>query len=239
MAALRSDLGLEFVILVLSVGLWFAASPASRGRDSSPADLIENALPARVTIEGASKPDLLSAVCAAVRKHRKSGVGITAAAAAAARGEYADDIVGTVLGCTGKIDCEYVGAVVKAAVSVRPGAATAISDAAMARAPDCEETIQAAARAAARSEDDRVKTNSPSASDPGPPVGTSVSPEEGFDPYEQLALVCDDGTQRAIRESLLADFLRLHSRAAIGPCPPTPTPSPVPSIAPSPSAARP
>ncbi len=235
MAALKSELVPEFVVLALSAGLWFAAAPASHSRDLSPAVLIEGALPAKKTIEEASKADLLSAVCAAVRKHRKSGAGITMAAAAA-RGEYASDIVGAVLRCAGKIDCEYVGAIVKAAVSIRPGAATAISDAAMARAPNCEQTIQAAVRAAARSEGDRVRTNSPSPAEPSPSIDTSADADEKFDPHEQLDLVCVNGTQRAVRESLLADFLRTNPGAVVGPCPPTPSPSPASSLAPSPPA---
>jgi hypothetical protein len=234
MAALKSELFLEFVILALSVGLWFAAAPASLSRDLPPAELIEKALPAKMTIEGAGKPDLLSAVCAAVRKHRKSGVGVTTAAVAA-RGEFSGDIVGAVLRCAGTTDCKYVGAIVKAAVSVRPGAATTISDVAMARAPNCEEPVQAAVRAAAQIEDERVKTDSPNPAEESPSIGKSADPEEKFDPHERLVLVCDGGMQRAVRESLLADFLRLHAKAAVGSCPATPSPS----LAPSPPAARP
>src|ERR1041385_6059147 len=152
MAALKNEVLLEFVILALFVAFWFAAAPASLGRELSGAELIENALPTKMTLEKAGKRELLYAVCDAVRRNRKSGAAITKAAASG-RGEYAPDIVGTVLHCARKADCEYVGAIVKAAVSAEPRAATAISDAAMARAPNCEETIQAAARVA-KEEDD-------------------------------------------------------------------------------------
>ena len=237
MAALKNEFLLEFVILALSVALWFAAAPASLGRNLSAAELIENALPGKIKMERAGKPDFLSAVCAAVRKDRKSGPAITMAAASA-RGEYAPDIVGAVLRCARKVDCEYVGAIVKAAVSAQPRAATAVSDAAMARAPNCEETIQAAARAA-KNEDDRAKKTAASSPQASPSISPDAGTDEGFDPSEQLALVCDGGTQRAVRQSLLADFLRSHSEAKVGSCPPTPSPSAVPSRAPSPPAARP
>lgn len=234
MAALKNKFWLEFVILTLSGAFWFAASPASLARESSAAELIEDALPSKMTMEKAGKPDFLSAVCTAVRKNRTAASAITRAAASA-RGEYAPDIIATVLRCARKVDCEDVGAMVKAAISAQPRAATAISDAAMARAPNCEESIEAAARAA-KNEDDRAPRNAPQAS---PSLSPGAGTDEGFDPHEQLVLVCDGGTQRAIRQSLLADFLRSHSEAKIGSCPPTPTPSPLPSRAPSPPAARP
>ncbi len=232
MVALKSELCLGFVILALSAGLCLAAVPSSLGRDLPPAELIANGLPAKMTIEGARKSDLLSAVCSAVRKHRKSGAGITAAAVAARR-EWAGDIVGTVLRCAGRIDCEYVGAIVKAAVSARPEAATAMSDAAMARSPDCEEAIQAPVRAGAKSEDARVKTSSPTPSEESH-SRANAGMDEGFDPHERLSQVCDSGTQRVVRASQLADFLRSHPDAAMGPCPSNPSPSPVASRAPSP-----
>ena len=238
MAAWKCELVLELVVLVLAAGLWLAAAPASLSRDLSPAALIENALPAKMTIEKASKANLLSAVCAAVQKHRKYGAGITMAAAAA-RGEYAGDIVGAVLRCAGRVDCEYVGAIVKAAVSVRPGAATAISDAALGRARNCEQSIEAEVRAAAGSGGDRVKPNTPSPAEESPSNGTSAAVDEKFDPHEQFALVCVNGTQRVVRESLLADFLRTNPAAVVGSCPPTPSPSPASSLPPPAPIARP
>ena len=229
MAALKNELVPAFLLCAMAVGLWLTA-PAARARELSPAELIEKALPARMTIEKASKSDLLSAVCTAVRKHRRSGVGITTASATA-RGEYAGEIVAAVLRCAGKVDCDYVGAIVKAGASVRPGTVTPISDAAMARAPKCGEAIEGAVRAAAQSEDLRAKANSASPSEKGM--------EEEFDPHEKLAVVCDDGLQRAVRQSQLADFLRSHTEAVVGPCPQTPTPTPLPSLAPTPPPARP
>ena len=232
MAPLKNDFWLKFVLV--SVVLGFAAAPAALAREASAAELIEDALPAKMTLEKAGKQDFLSAVCAAVRKNGKAGAAITAAATNA-RGDYAPDIVGTVLRCARKVDCEYVGAIVQAAVSAQLHAATAISDAAMARAPKCGESIEAAARAA-KNDDDHDRKNAPQ---PSPSISPSAGPDEGFDPHEHLALVCDSETQRAIRQSLLADFLRSHPKAKMGSCPPTPTPSPLPSRAPSPPAARP
>lgn len=227
MAALKRNLLLESVAFALLVGFWLVAAPALLSAGLSPAELIEDALPAKTTLARAGRADLLSAVCAVVRKDRSSGVAV-ASVAVAARGKMAGDIVGTVLRCAGKIDCEYVGGIVAAAVAARPGAAKVISAAAKAQMPKCEEAIEAAAR----KQDDLAKTNSSTEAEQGPVAGGGAVAEEEFDPREQLALVCDDGTQRTVRQSQLDDFLRSHPEAMVGPCPPTPTPSPSATAAP-------
>src|SRR4051794_32715638 len=202
MDGLRKDLLLSFVVLAILAGFWIATSPAALSRDPSPATLIQAALPGRATMENASKSDLLSAICVAVRKNRNSAAGI-AMTTAAARGEFAADIVGTVLRCVGKVDCQKVGAIVKASVSARPGAAQAISDAAIALAPKCDQSIANEVRAA-------MKTSSPSPSAQIAPGSTAAEAEREYDPHEELTLVCVDQTQRAVRQSLLTEFLRSH-----------------------------
>jgi len=233
MAALKDEVFLKHVVFALAVAFWFATAPAGLARESSAAELIENALPAKVTLQKAGKTELLSAVCAAVRENRKFGPAITMAAVAA-QAEYAPDIVGSVLRCARRVDCEFVGAIVKAAVAADPGAAASISDAALGRKPNCGEAIQASVRAALKSAEERAKAKSPGTSEPAPSVSPGAGANEEFDPHEELILVCDSGTQRAIRESLLSDFLRSHPEAKVGSCPPTPTPSPLPSRASSP-----
>lgn len=221
MAALKRELFLEFVVLALSVGFWCAVVPVSVSRDLSPAEMIGDALPAKTTMAKARRPDLLTAVCAAVRKHPAAGPGLTSAAIAA-RGEFSAEIVGTVLRCAGKVDCDYVRAVVQAALSARPAAATAISDAAMGQTPKCEEAIEAAARLAT-TEQGRAKA---SASDRTEQSPSPAGPEEAFDPHEQLVLICDKGTSRLVRKSQVDDFLRAHAGAVPGSCPSTPSPTP-------------
>lgn len=223
MATPKRDLFL--VVLALSLGFWFVAAPASPGLGLSPAEMIEEVLPAKTTIARASTEDLLSAICAVMRKDRSAGPGVTSVAVAA-RGKAAGDIVGTVLRCAGKVDCDYVGAVVEAAAAARPGAAKMISEAAKAQTPKCEEAIEAAAR----KQDDLAKTNS-SPTEQGPVAVGAPAVEEEFDPYEQLALVCDDGKERTVRQSQLDEFLHSHPAAMVGPCPPTPLSSPAPTVA--------
>jgi hypothetical protein len=242
MAAIKRELQLEFLIFLLAAAFWVATPPVSSGVEFAPADLIENALPRKTTLKRAKKADFLGAVCSAVRANRKAAAGITSAAVTA-RPALARDIVGAVLRCTRKYDCEYAGAIAGAAFAANPAAATVISDAAIARAPDCGDTIAAATRPATT-----TTTAATAAAEPGP-----TAAEERFDPLEPLKLVCTDGIQRAIRASLVDEFLRAHPDSYLGSCPPetspgrsaTPfppvprwaTPSPAPQSSPSPSPA--
>ncbi len=228
------------ILLELSVALLIAtpclaAAPASAGRELAPVELIEKALPAGKTIKSASKAELVSAVCAAVRQERDSGAGMTLVAVAA-RPELAGDLVGAILRCATKIDCEYVSLIVSTAVTAQPGAATAISDAAIGRAPNCGESIQGAVRTATRSANSRPELTLASPPGQGALIGTRGGANEGFDPHEPLVLVCEDGTPRAVRQSEIDEFLRTHPGAVSGNCPPaagtarTPVPAASPAV---------
>jgi hypothetical protein len=207
--------------LLLASGFWTALSPVALAREAAPADLITQQLPGRKTLQSASKSEFLGAVCAAVRKRRSAAAVITQAAVMARR-ESTGEIVGAVLRCGGKVNCESIGSIVAAATAAE-GDPVIIADAAIAKMPNCAETIREATRRAA-------KANERAAPEPtaeqGALIGTSNGPDEGFDPHEQLKLVCDDGTQRAVRASLLDEFIGSHPRAFAGTCPPTPTPTP-------------
>lgn len=207
MAAPKQELRFEFMVLILAAAFWLAVAPATFSRDPTPAEEIGNGLPAKATMKSASKSDFLSAVCGAVRKNQNSGAGITAVAIAA-RSELTGAIVATVLRCAGKVDCEYVGGIAGAAIRAQPKLETVISDAAIARAPDCGETVQAALRAA---------TQSAAGASPGTPHPAA---DEVFDPREELIPVCAAGVQRAIRKSLVEEFLRTNPGSHLGPCPP-------------------
>ena len=131
-----------------------------------------------------------------------------------ARRESAGDILGAVLRCGGKTNCELVGSIVAAATAAE-GDPAKIADAAMAKAPNCAETIREASRRGAKASDRAEVEVAP---EQGPLIGTSNGPDEGFDPHEQLNLVCDNGTQRAVRASQLDDFLRSNPGSFVGVC---------------------
>ncbi len=234
--------------LFLATFFWFEPLSGALAREPSATELIAEGLPPRKTLKNASKQDLLNAICRAVRKRKTSAAAITSSALAA-RKSLAGDVVGVVLRCSGKIDCEFVGTVISAAMEA-DGNAITISDAAVARAPNCAEAIQHATRPRTVSEADRNgrteasshgehperATPTPArAADMDPLIGTSAGADEGFDPLEPLTLVCDDGMQRALRVSLVDEYLRAHPGAAKGECPPA-TLHPGTTIAPGPTA---
>ncbi|MDQ3414414.1 MAG: hypothetical protein M3480_05485 [Verrucomicrobiota bacterium] len=203
--------------VLLAAGFWATTLPAAPAREVKAADLIAAELPENKSLKSASQIEFLSAVCAVVRGRRNSAAVITQTALRLRR-EAAGEIVGMVLRCVGKVNCEEAGAIV-AAASTAEGDLTKITDAAMAKVPNCAEAIREAARRESKaSERPEVQT----APEQGALIGTSGGPNEGFDPHEPLNLVCDDGTQRAVRTSQLDEFLRLKPGSFVGPCQATP-----------------
>jgi len=199
-------------VLLLGSGFWVLL-PATLAREMTASDMIADQLPARKTLKSATKSEFLGAVCAAVRKRGDAAAAITQAAVMARR-ESAGDIVEAVLRCSGKTNCELVGSIVAAATTAE-GDPTNIADAAIVKAANCAETIREAARRAAKTSD-----RAEAVPEQSPLIGTSNGADEGFDPHEKLNLVCDDGTQRAVRTSQLDDFLRSHPGSVIGVCQP-------------------
>jgi len=190
-------------------------SPAMRAAEMTASEMIADQLPARKTLKSATKTEFLGAVCAAVRKRRNAAAAITQAAVMVRR-ESAGEIVEAVVRCSGKTNCELIGSIVTAAITAE-GDPAKIADAAIARAANCTETIREASRRGAKASD---RTAAEPAPEQTPLIGTSNGADEGFDPLEQLNLVCDDGTQRAVRSSQLDDFLRSNPGSFIGVCQP-------------------
>jgi hypothetical protein len=118
---------------------------------------------------------------------------------------------------------------VAAAISADNSAATTIADAAIALAPDCADAIQNAVPRAASGGGDQADSNATGPDNQNPSSSPSKDAGEGFDPHEQLTLVCDSGTQRTVRESQVEEYLRTHPGSFPGSCPPTPTPAPTPA----------
>jgi hypothetical protein len=203
-------------VLLLATGFWVLL-PVTLAREMTASDMIADQLPARKTLKSATKSEFLGAVCAAVRKRRSAAAAITQAAVMA-RHESAGEIVEAVLRCNGKANCELVRSIVAAATTAEGDPAN-IADAAMAKAANCAESIREASRRGAKSSDRAEPEAAPAES---PLIGTSNGPDEGFDPHEQLNLVCADGTQRAVRASQLDDFLRANPGSFIGVCQPPP-----------------
>lgn len=220
--ALRLTLSL-LLTAVLAVSLWVVTVPAIRAeRTLTPVEMIQENLPPGRTMSSATKPEFLSAVCGAVKKHRPDASRITRVAVAAHH-DYAGDIVATVLRCSSDVDCVFVQRIVSAAIAAAPSEASVIDDAALALAPDCADAIQAAAG-------DGKEIVPPPAEGPedfggGVPLGQVPLPGiigGGVTPQEQLILVCDNGTQRRVLATDLGNFLNTHPGSFVGSCQPTP-----------------
>jgi hypothetical protein len=210
-SAIRQTALMVCGLLLMAAGFWMVLPPTVLARELTAAQMIADQLPGRITLKSATKSEFLGAVCAAVRKQRAAAAAITQAAVLARR-ESAGDILGAVLRCGGKASCESVGSIVAAATAAEGDPAN-IADAAMAKAPNCAEAIRDASRSGAKASD-RAQVEVAQV----PLIGTSNGPDEGFDPHEQLNLVCDNGTQRAVRASQVNDFLRSNPGSFIGVC---------------------
>ena len=217
-------------LLLLAAIFWVASVPELlAARETTAAELIAAQLPGKKTLKSATQIEFLSAVCAAVRRRRSSAPAFTQAAVLARR-ELAGESVGMILRCIGKANCEATGAVAAAATAAE-GDVAKITDAARAKAPDCAETIRAATQRKEKTgehlsphqEHPSERPEATLAPETAAMIGTSNGPDEGFDPHEPLNLVCDHGTPRAVRTSLLEEFLRTNPGAFLGPCETSPS----------------
>jgi hypothetical protein len=226
-----------FVAGLLTIGFWLATAPAARARVTTPLDLIQAGLPPGKSITTATKPEVLAAVCAAVKEHRAIAPEIARTAISAHR-EYAGDIVATVLRCSPNVDCAFVARVVRSAIATAASEASIIQDAALAINPDCADAIQGGVPDGKEVLDgkemlDGKQVLTPPGEGPAdfgggtinqvPLPGSIGGGGGGFNPGEQLLMVCDNGTQRSVRESQLGAFLRSHPGSFVGSCQPTPT----------------
>jgi hypothetical protein len=219
-------------LVALGFGFWLSLFPRAHGRDLAPAEMIQAELPSGKIMRTANRGDLLFGVCRAVRKHEATASAITSTAVAN-RNEFAGPIVGTVLRCSGKNDCEFSGAIVAAAVAAAPNSARPVGEAALAQVPACAETIRQATQSLVTrpQSNTALKPTSP-AEQQASSVTPSPSVTEHYDALEPLRLVCDEGTQRILRQSQVDDFLQTHPGAFLGRCQPKPSPTPSAKITP-------
>ena len=229
-ASHRSTARFGIALFSLAAFFWFLLLSAGQGREASATELIAAGLSGKHTLQSASKAEFLAAVCSAARDHRAAAAGIASVAVAAHR-EWTGEIVGAVLRCGGKLDCEFVGSIVRAASTVEGVTTDSISDAALAKASNCAETIRDAIKRGVK--ESAARADSADGEDSGALIGTSAGPDEGFDPHEPLQLVCDHGTRRAVRTSQLDEFLRTNPGSFVGPCSTSPEPKAAPSAAPT------
>ncbi|MGI8431991.1 MAG: hypothetical protein ACR2MW_06865 [Chthoniobacterales bacterium] len=227
------------LMVALAAGLWVATMPVVKAaRTMSPAEMIEENLPPGKTRANATKPEFLAAVCGAVKKHRPDAPAITKVAVRTHH-EYAGDIVATVLRCTSSLDCNFVRNIVIAAAQEVPSETSLIQDAALTLAPDCADAIQGLGDGKEVLDGKEMLDGKEVLEPPaeGPADGQGSGPigqvpglfgggGGGGNPQINLLLICDNGTQRRVREDQLAAFLGSHPGSFVGTCQPTPVANP-------------
>ncbi len=206
--------------------------PVAAARMMTATEMIEAGLPPGIMMKTASKPQFLTAVCAAVKDHRKAAPAI-AETAVAAHKDYAGDIVATVVRCANG-NCELTAEIVGSAIASAPDSAVAIDDAAVAIAPDCADAIQAATSKSSQGPHEPLaeRTSDEEPSDFGAPPLTAQpvlldtgGGGGGSSPETVLVSVCDNGHDRRIASNAVPHFLATHPGSFVGRCQVTPVTS--------------
>lgn len=211
--------GFVFVICtVLGFTFWTSMTPTAKAREMTPKELIESQLPAPQTLAKASKFQVLSAICAAVKRFRKDAPQILEATITA-RKEFATDAVKSVIHCLEKPDCNLIQDLVNAAITANPEAASEIADAALDVTPSCADAIQLAGiKPPGEGPNEANQTDGPT--NQNPPPGSVAG--GGVDPQEATTLICDNGTQVNVAASRVESYLQNHQGAFVGNCQLTP-----------------
>jgi hypothetical protein len=138
--AARVARSMAVLLIALSLGmtLWVATMPVAEAQQMSATRMIESNLPQGQTMAKASKGDLTSAICAAIKKNRGNAAQIIRAAVGAKK-QWAKDIMRAAFQCvgTGRNNCELLGEIYDALVAANPDDASEINQLALQLAPDC------------------------------------------------------------------------------------------------------
>jgi hypothetical protein len=225
------------VVLLIGIALastfWMVTVPVAQAHDVTPREMIESKLPKEKNLMTAAKPELLSAVCAAVRTWPHASPQIVKTAVEAHK-RFSGDIVGTALRCSREdkgVDCGLISEILVAALAVDPDEAAAILDIAFGLVPDCRDAIGEIGHNGPRSPGAGPGPgNEGNFTDPpvnqNPPPG-SIAPGGGggFDPQVTKCLVCHNiynPHEIEIPCSQVEQYLQNHPGDDLGPCQVTP-----------------
>ena len=161
------------IALALGFGFWTALTPVAKAQPVSATEMIESKLPHGKTMVTATKPELLSAVCAAVKRSPDAAPQIVKAAIDAKR-QSSRDIVQTATRCLpGDFKaqaCDGIAAIVDVAVVADPEDASGITEMVIRLYPDCRVAIGRSTEGRGVAEGEGVFTNPPP--DVNPPPGS-------------------------------------------------------------------
>ena len=205
--------------LALGASFWIATTPVANAQvPAAVTRMIEANLPRGQTMAKAGKADLLSAVCAAIKKNRGSEPQIVRMAVEA-RPQWSEDILRAAFNCvgTGRNNCKRLGEIYRAIAAADSGNTSDLTDLAIELAPDCASAFT----------DDRGQgnfANAPANQNPAPgSVGGGSASQAG------RCQVCHrdgQGRRRTLTISCNAVPAHLGHGDTEGPCPVTPTQNP-------------
>jgi hypothetical protein len=219
--------------LALGFTLWTATAPVAVAQAPNATRMIEAGLPSGTTMAAAGKADLLSAVCAAVRKNRGSAPQIVRVAATA-RPEWSGDIQRTAFECLGTRDCALLGRVLRAIITANPEAASDATDLANQLAPNCSDAFGGAKSGPGGGKSDLGggKSYLGDPVDPGYQDGFGLAPLLNQNPppgsiggggaQGNVIAICHNGRTIFVTPRGAEDHLNNHPGDRLGPCQVTP-----------------
>lgn len=211
-ATMKTSLVLGLTV-ALSIAFWTAMTPVANAQEMSPTEMIEAQLPEGKTLSTATKSELLSAVCAAIKKYPNAAPGIVKAAVDA-RKEWTADIVRTALRCLpGRVECDMVADIVTAATAANPDDASQIMEIALQLYPNCRGVIG--------QPPDEGEFGAAPPNVLAPPG--SIGGGGGFNPQENTVTVCDNGVNVQVPVSQVNEYLSTHPGSRLGACDVTPS----------------
>lgn len=218
-SALKTGVAL-LLALALASSLWFASSPNARGAQMTPAEMIQHKLPVNMTIATASDPQLLDAVCKAIKQWPKEAA-LIVRTAAGARQSLRSNILCMAIRCAREdkagIDCTWALDIVREWIKADPSLANQLTESIAQCAPECRDALQNLGSGAGEGEG---AFGNPPSNINAPPGST------GGGAGGNTCIVCHNGQEVQIACSDLQSYLRSHPGDTAGPCQPTPVTNP-------------
>jgi hypothetical protein len=201
--------------LALGAALWTATIPMSMAQGTSPIRMVEANLPQGQTVASASKADLLSALCAAVKKNPNAAPQI-ARMVAAARPDLARDVLRTVFRCLGNDNCSLLGRVLRGVIAGVPNDASGLTTLAVELSPDCAGSFPGQGVPGDEGNFGQAPGNQ------NPPPGTIA----GGGGQGNVVAICHNNHTIFVSPQGAENHLKNHPGDTVGPCQVTPATNP-------------
>jgi hypothetical protein len=185
--------------IALTSSLWVASLHIAQGARVTPAEMIQSKLPPNTTIGTATDPQLLEAVCQAVKQWPREAQNIVRTATGARKSLRAD-ILCTAIRCLREInalDCTWVVDVVRDWIKADPSEANRLTELIIDCAPECRDPLQALLIGIGNFTNPPTNINAPPGSVGGGAGGN-------------VCIVCHNNQEIQVACSDLENYLRNH-----------------------------